>query len=257
MNNIFTFLCLCIFLFSACQMKKTSATVNTTTTKPTSPATALLAKVIQAHGGQKYDNAHYQFVFRGKTYTFSNHGEQYNYSSTQNKDGQVILDVLNNNNFTRTIDGKPTRLSEKQSTSYSNTLNSVIYFATLPHKLKDPAVNLKLVGTSTISGTTYDLLRVTFDEEGGGTDHDDEFLYWVDPTTNQISFLAYNYQVNGGGVRFRAAYNQRRVGGIIFQDYANYKAEVGTPLKDLASLYEQEKLKKLSLIETENVVELK
>ena len=66
----------------------------------------------------------------------------------------------------------------------------------------------------------------------------------------------YKRQVNGGGVRFRAAYNTRTVGGILFQDYVNYKAPVGTPLADLPVLYEKEELKKLSVIATESVVKL-
>ena len=68
-----------------------------------------------------------------------------------------------------------------------------------------------------------------------------------------MDYLAYNYKVNGGGVRFRSSYNRRNVGGIIFQDYINYKAEVGTPLKDLPTLYENDKLKEVSRIDTENV----
>ena len=63
--------------------------------------------------------------------------------------------------------------------------------------------------------------------------------------------------MNGGGVRFRSAYNSRNVGGIIFQDYVNYKAEMGTPLGDLPKLFEQGRLKELSKIDTENVINLK
>ena len=63
--------------------------------------------------------------------------------------------------------------------------------------------------------------------------------------------------MSGGGVRFRSAYNSRKVGGIIFQDYINFKAAVGTPLANLPKLFEQGKLKELSRIETKNVVQLK
>ena len=52
------------------------------------------------------------------------------------------------------------------------------------------------------------------------------------------------------------AYNTRVIDGITFQDYINYKAAVGTALKDLPALYEKGKLKELSKIETENVVNL-
>jgi hypothetical protein len=41
-------------------------------------------------------------------------------------------------------------------------------------------------------------------------------------------------------VRFRTAFNTRVIDGLTFQDYINYEAPIGTPLKDLPKLYEQE-----------------
>lgn len=61
-----------------------------------------------------------------------------------------------------------------------------------------------------------------------------------------MDYFAYNYQVNEGGVRFRAAFNTRVVAGVTFQDYINYEAPIKTPLKDLPGLYEQGKLKEAS-----------
>lgn len=252
--KIISLSCLSILLLFACKMQKNGTANNQ---KTLTKADKILAKTITAHGGKKYDQAHYEFVFRKNKYSFKNDGSQYRYTAVKMKDGQKIVDVLDNNNFTRTINGNPTRLSEKQSKGYTGALNSVIYFATLPHKLQDPAVNLSYIGTTQIKGKNYEILEVNFDEEGGGTDHDDEFYYWISTTTNLIDYLAYNYQVNGGGVRFRSAYNTRKVDGIIFQDYVNYKAEVGTSLADLPKLLEVNKLKKLSVIETENVVQVK
>ena len=99
----------------------------------------------------------------------------------------------------------------------------------------------------------YDVIEVTFKQEGGGKDFEDQYYYWINKKSHTMDYLAYNYKVNGGGVRFRSSYNRRNVGGIIFQDYINYKAEVGTPLKDLPTLYENDKLKEVSRIDTENV----
>ena len=65
--------------------------------------------------------------------------------------------------------------------------------------------------------------------------------------------MAYSYSVNDGGVRFRSAYNPRTIDGIRFQDYINWEAPVGTPLKDLPALFEKDKLKELSRIETVDV----
>jgi hypothetical protein len=145
-------------------------------------------------------------------------------------------------------------LSEKDIEKYTGALNSVIYFATLPHKLKDDAVHKKYIEEITINGSNYDVIEITFSQEGGGEDFDDEYYYWINQDTRKIEYLAYNYQVNGGGVRFRQAFNTRVVEGITFQDYINYKAPVKTPLKELPVLFEQGKLKELSKIITENIV---
>ncbi|MEL6989465.1 MAG: DUF6503 family protein, partial [Bacteroidota bacterium] len=117
----------------------------------------------------------------------------------------------------------------------------------------DPASNKKYICTTSIQSKAYDVVEITFDEEGGGDDHDDTFYYWINQAEHTIDFLAYNYKVNKGGVRFRSAENRRVVDGIVFQDYINYKAEVGTPLKELPALWESNELKKLSEIKTEAI----
>jgi hypothetical protein len=147
-------------------------------------------------------------------------------------------------------------LTAKETAVGTEALNSVIYFATLPHKLNDAAVNLGHGGTLTIDGRTYDALDVNFDKEGGGVDHDDNFRYWINQETHRIDYLAYDYLTNGGGVRFRSAYNPRVVDGVLFQDYINFKAPLGSALADLPSMFENETLEKLSVIATEDVVQL-
>lgn len=235
--------------FAAC-----NSTKNTT---QLSPAEVILKNTVEAHGGAKYKNAHYSFTFRGKEYTFKNNNDHFRYSVSSEKDGKKIIDILENGNLKRKVNGIEVELSEKEKSRYSGGLNSVIYFATLPDKLQDKAVKKSYQGTTTIKGKTYEVLEISFEQEGGGQDHDDVFHYWINQKTHVIDYLAYNYQVNGGGVRFRSAYNSRKIGEIIFQDYVNYKAEVGTPLADLPKLFEQGKLKELSKIETEEVINLR
>ncbi|KAA1245192.1 DUF6503 family protein [Aquimarina sp. RZ0] len=214
-------------------------------------ADTIISEAIEAHGGELYDKADYTFVFRKKEYRFTNNHSNYTYSV---KNDEKTCDFIVNGNFERYVNEEPVALSEKRQSKYAEALNSVIYFATLPHKLKDAAVNKKYIQSIDIKGLNYDVIKITFDQEGGGKDHDDEFYYWINKETKKIDFLAYNYKVNGGGVRFRSAYNRRVVAGITFQDYINWKASVGTPLKELPLLYEQGKLKELSRIVTEKVV---
>ena len=211
---------------------------------------------VKAHGGKRYDQAHYEFIFRKNKYTFKNSKEGIECTVQKTKNGKTTFDKMTNSDFTRMVDGQEIELSDKKKSGYSGSLNSVIYFATLPYKLQDPAVNTAYKGTTTIKGKNYEVLEITFDEEGGGKDHEDVYYYWINQKTKVIDYLAYNFQVNNGGVRFRSAYNSRNVDGIIFQDYINFKAPVGTPLSELPKLFEKEELKQLSVIATESVKKL-
>ncbi len=272
MNNIYTVIFLTL-MFTACQPQaseedQSPSTSTAPAAAPTSASTAaddsevkelsdaekVLHRTVTTHGGDHYGSANYSFVFRKKTYNFKNDGTNYRYTVTDEKDGSGTVDVLNNGKFTRTIGGTKITLSEKDIAKYSEALNSVIYFATLPHKLLDPAVQLSLLPPANIQGKAYYTLMVQFQEEGGGTDHDDNFRYWINQKTNRIDYLAYDYKTNEGGVRFRSAYNPRKIDGIIFQDYINYKAPLGTNLDDLTGMFDRGELKELSRIETEEVV---
>lgn len=230
-----------------------SCKINTKATSSPSVAEEIIQQAIQAHGGKKYDNAYYSFTFRKNKYTFQNNNDLYEYSVIRNKNGKITKEVVHNNGMTRHIDNVSISLSKDEQYKYSQGVNSVIYFATLPHKLKDKSVNKNYIGETSIKNKKYDIIEVSFDEEGGGKDHDDQYHYWINKETKTIDYLAYNYTVNKGGVRFRSAYNTRNVDGIIFQDYINFKAPVGTPIIALPGLYEMDKLTQLSLIETEDV----
>tara|TARA_R110000751_G_scaffold92169_1_gene180503 strand:+ start:46 stop:870 length:825 start_codon:yes stop_codon:yes gene_type:complete len=213
----------------------------------------IIKHAIKAHGGELYDTANYEFVFRDKMYMFNNKNGYTYRVNFKDSLGNRIEDNIVNGSFGRKVNDDPVHLSEKDSTVYSNALNSVIYFATLPYKLNDKAVHKESVGETVIKGEDYDVVRVTFGKDGGGTDYDDIFMYWVNKKSHYINYLAYSYSVNDGGVRFRSAYNPRTIDGIRFQDYINWEAPVGTPLKDLPALFEKDKLKELSRIETGDV----
>lgn len=213
----------------------------------------IIKHAIKAHGGELYDTANYEFVFRDKMYMFNNKNGYTYRVNFKDSLGNRIEDNIVNGSFGRKVNDEPVHLSEKDSTVYSNALNSVIYFATLPHKLNDKAVHKESVGETVIKREDYDVVRVTFGKDGGGTDYDDIFMYWVNKKSHYINYLAYSYSVNDGGVRFRSAYNPRTIDGIRFQDYINWEAPVGTPLKDLPALFEKDKLKELSRIETVDV----
>lgn len=220
------------------------------------PVDEILAATLEKHGSQVLKHADLTFTFRDYQYTMIRDGGVFQYERQfMDKEGQIIRDVLTNDAFTRFIDGEETSLSAKKAGSYGRSVNSVIYFATLPLALEDPAVQPTYLGETQVKNKSYHQLKITFRQEGGGKDFEDEFVYWIGKEDFLIDYFAYNYQTDGGGARFRVAYNERVVEGVRFVDYKNYKPiEPSMDIAKFASLYEQDGLKEVSVIETANIV---
>lgn len=215
----------------------------------------IVDRCIEVHGGTAYQQCAFKYSFRDKDYTYQYDEGSYRYArSFTDESGDRIEDVLTNGGFKRSVNGKPVKLTQKKKTSYSNSVNSVHYFAFLPFFLNDPAVNTQLLGETKIDGQVYYKIKVTFDREGGGDDYEDIHMYWIHKERLTMDYMGYSFIVDGGGVRFRKAYNSREIGGIRFQDYINYKHDVETPVDEMDGLYEAGKLVELSRIELENII---
>ncbi len=214
----------------------------------------IVDKAIENAGGSRYDHAVIHFTFRGKQYSSKRDGGTYQLERFVEGPEGVIHDVVSNSGLERTIENCKVKVADSLITKISDGVNSVHYFAGLPFGLNADAVNKELVGESTVLGKRYYKIKVTFDQEGGGTDFEDEFLYWIHKDNFTVDYLAYKYAVNEGGIRFREAYNPRVVNGIRFVDYNNYKTDnLKTPLSDLDQLFENKKLKLLSKIALEDI----
>ncbi|MHA7058955.1 DUF6503 family protein [Aquimarina sp. M1] len=214
----------------------------------------IVDKAIENAGGAKFENARIHFTFRGKEYRSTRDSGSYQLERLiQGKEG-LIHDILTNSGLSRSIENCSVKVADSMVTKISDGVNSVHYFANLPYGLNAPAVRKELIGESTIKGASYYKVKVTFDQEGGGTDFEDEFMYWIDKNNFTIDYLAYKYAVNGGGIRFREAYNPRIINGIRFVDYNNYKIDdLSTSLSTLDSMFENDQLKLVSKIELEYI----
>lgn len=213
-------------------------------------AEEIINKSMSVHGEEVIDTAIIEFDFRNIHYKACHANGEFQYERWI-KDS--IHDVLNNEGFTRCIDGEEVELTDDKKSKYSNSINSVIYFALLPYKLDDPAVNSQLRGKVSIDGEDYYEIRITFDQEGGGSDYEDEFAYWINQKTFTINYLAYLYYTDDGGTRFRKAYNHRKINGILFADYENYEGPFPFEVTKLDSLYMADELALLSKIILENI----
>lgn len=218
-------------------------------------AEKIVDAAIEAHGGKTYEQVKIDFDFRNIHYTIFKSPSAYEYIREFTDSTGTVRDVLNNSGFTRTVNGtKIDTLTEERIGAFSRSVNSVAYFAFLPYGLNDPAAVKTLVGETEIKGEKYNLIRVTFKQEGGGDHFEDEFLYWFGKEDHLMDYMAYLYFTDGGGVRLREVSGVQEVGGIRFQNYLNYKpADKDTPLDQMQELYESGSLEKLSEINLENI----
>ncbi|TDQ31608.1 DUF6503 family protein [Zeaxanthinibacter enoshimensis] len=225
---------------------------------PDKPKTAqeIVDKAIENAGGDLYDQSFISFHFRDKNYVLEKQDGRRIMKRILVTDSAVIVDAITPRGLVREINDSVVALPDSLKNTYTESINSVHYFAYLPHGLNDKAVNKELIGDIRIADKDYYKIKVTFDQEGGGKDFEDTYVYWINKETFEPDYLAYEYHVNGGGMRFREAYNPRRVGGIRFVDYNNYKPETGTSpeLRKLDSLYMNDKLELLSKIEISEII---
>lgn len=235
--------------FAACQAREEE-----------NPAQPIVDKAISAHGGKLYEHAHFSFDFRDRSYEYKREDGLFEYRRIfTDSIGQKNVDILNNQGFTRLTDGDTAGLPDKKAQAYTNSVNSVIYFALLPYGLNDAAVQKEYLGQTTMEGAPYHKVKITFEEEGGGEDYQDEFIYWFHQEENTLDYLAYSFEEDGGGYRFRKAYNPRTLGGIRWQDYINYKPAPSdsVQLEQLDELFQAGKLEELSRIELKNIQVMK
>ncbi|MEP1096772.1 MAG: DUF6503 family protein [Cyclobacteriaceae bacterium] len=218
-------------------------------------ANEIIAQAIKTHGLDQITNKRIEFNFRDKHYSVLRENDKYTYTrSFQDSLGYVEDILVNSSEFTRLVDGTKLEIDSVWNGKYSNSVNSVLYFIQLPLTLTDPAAMKKYKGISKIKGKEFHLIEVRFTEEDGGKDFEDVFLYWFDATTFSMDYLAYSYITDEGGVRFREAFNKRTIGGVVFQDYINYKPEDKlTPIEEMSTLFEKGDLTELSRIENVDV----
>lgn len=221
---------------------------------PSDSAAAIIERARRTHGAGVLDRAEVSFSFRGTPFTVRRDGGAFEYARIVADSGDVVRDVLDNDGFRRTRAGRPVALGPEESAAAKGAVNSVVYFALLPYPLADPAVQPRLLSPDTLGGEPYHLVEVTFRPEGGGRDYQDRFLYWIHRDRYTVDYLAYSYDVNDGGIRFREAFNPRTVGGVRFADYRNYAPETLEPaLESLGQMFEADSLALVSEIVLDSV----
>jgi len=216
-------------------------------------AEEIIQQSILSSGGDAYENSTIAFDFREHRYLVIRSKGEWEMRRIKRDSSNIQLDRYSSDNFGRFVNGKMVELPDSMIFKYKESINSVFYFALLPYKLDDVAVISKRLEDETIEGKAYYKIEIRFQEEGGGEDFQDVFIYWFDHSDYSLDYLAYSYETDGGGLRFRKAYNERVIEGIRFVDYVNYKAPKDMELESLAEKFEAVELEELSRIELENI----
>jgi len=214
----------------------------------------IVDKSIAVSGGDLYKTSDISFDFRDRKYILQRIDGNKILKRIKKNDTLDIVDVKTAQGFERYVDGKLAQIPDSLSNSYANSVNSVHYLAYLPYGLNDQAVIKEYLDEVVIKDKKYHKIKVTFKQENGGEDFDDVYIYWFNTETFKPDYLAYEFHVNDGGLRFREAFNERTVNGIRFVDYLNLK-----PINDnqsiygIDSLFEKGDLEVFSKIELDNI----
>ncbi len=249
-------LLLTVLLIFGC--KNENSTLNDNGVEaPTKELTAneIVNKSIAVSGGENFKRSSLKFEFRDTYYQALRKNHEFLLVRLTVKNNDSVFDMLSNVGFERYNNETFVKLEDSIANKYEASVNSVHYFSVLPYGLNDEAVNKTGLGSETIKGKEYHKIKVTFKAEGGGEDHQDIFIYWINKRTFKVDYLAYSYnEEDGVGMRFREAYNERMVNSLRFVDYNNYKPEdASIPLENLGKAFEANALKLVSQIELENV----
>ncbi len=220
---------------------------------PTSPD-GIIALSVDAHKAHLLNNAEVTFDFRDRHFSITRNNGMFRYSREYTDTlGRNVVEFMDNEAVGREIEGQVIQIDSLESEKIQVAINSVVYFASLPLPLQDPAVIARRLEDEQVGDSLYHRIEVTFEKEGGGLDYQDRFVYWINSDTKLIDLLAYYFYTDEGGSRFRSVIN-RRVSpeGIVINEYDNF-ATVGGDLpideiQNYAQLWKDGRLRHVSQI---------
>ena len=206
------------------------------------------------------NHAEVAFRFRDARFRLLRDGGRFRYQRTYTDSlGRSVREVLSNDSLYRAVNGERVALSEEERRTVETAVNSVAYFALLPYPLQDPAVQATYDARQSVDGTDYHRVVVAFQQDGGGRDWQDRFVYWFDADTYTMDFLAYAYGFGNPdeevGTRFREAYNVRTIEGVQIADYRNYTRDDLPPeeMERYLSLWSADSLRLVSTVDLDSV----
>lgn len=252
-RNIIFILLLIPLLFWKCDNNSYEKVEYSNIYFPPDSAEWVIRRSINEHGGMWTDR-YVEFVFRNRLYSFKTDSGKFIYTVTYSDSFRIIKHILTNGGLRSFINDVEHVFEDEQAKAAAASLNSVIYFFMLPQRLLDMAVESEYLGKQKILNRVHYTVKIGFSKQGGGEDHDDEFVFWFDAGDFKMNYFAYRYHREGGGVRFRIADSAYTTSGFRIQHYLNLKYDsISIRLETLPDLFVQDQLDTLSYISIENL----
>lgn len=230
-----------------------------------SPVAAAPAKVerleivdrsIQYHGGERYSHSEtsLQVCSRSGCYRVSAKidGGLYELEAAGEVRGVKRRIRATNDSLRRWKDGALVPTDRERQRELRDWVMARVYFCFLPFRLNDGSVFKEDQGIEVWEGRLLHRVKVTF-AAGSSSDADDEYLFWFDPESGRVEQFAYSFSGNPGGLRFRRAFNYRRVGGILFFDQENWGIDAPDLSIDQMNAEFVRSLGRVSTVELEDI----
>ncbi len=213
----------------------------------------IVDRAIAHHGGEIYTSSETRMSLCSKSgcarLATITDGWEYEYEVTaRSGDGERRVRITNDT-VEQWIDGEPVEVAPERLQPLRDGVMARVYFAFLPYRLNDPSVLKQDLGVEDWAGRTLHRVRVTF-VPGSSTDAEDVFLFWFDPASARLEQFAYSFTRGEGGLRFRRAFNYRRVGGILFFDQENLGVDgPGFDVDDIDPDFVERRMSRVSTVE--------
>ena len=217
----------------------------------------IVARAIEHHGGELYRASETELDVCSKSGCFHVvarvDGDRFAYT-VSGKVREVRREVRWSNDALEVREnGTPVAVEPEREQRYRDWAMARVYFCFLPYRLDDPSVIQHELGLVDWEGRRLHRVKVTF-EPGTSTDAGDEYMYWFDPETARLEYFAYSYDDDGGGLRFRRAFDHRRVGGLLVFDQDNYGVEgPGLSVDAIDPAYVKSRMRHISTVRLEQI----
>ncbi len=221
------------------------------------PRVAIVDRAIEYHGGDLYRHSETELDLCSKSGCFrlTAHvdGDRWAYTVT-GKSGDSQLRVRSSHDAVAVRrDGEEKAVAAGAEQKFRDWAMARVYFCFLPFRLNDPSVLKQDLGLVGWNGRRLHKVKVTF-RAGTSTDAGDQYMYWFDPETARLEYLAYSYDDNSGGLRFRRAVRHRRIGGLLFFDQENYGADgPGLSVDAIDPAYVRDAMRHVSTVRLEGI----